>query len=98
MINCQKCIDFLIDYLDGELPEEQRKSFETHLKLCPPCMDYVNEYRRTIEVSRAALKDSTEKPEPCCHMPEALVQAIIKACKQGKGETGGCGCDQDGKK
>lgn len=36
MINCKACVDFLMDYLEGTLPDEQREVFEAHLNRCPP--------------------------------------------------------------
>ena len=32
-MNCHEFIDFIMEYLDGELPEEQRAIFEQHIAL-----------------------------------------------------------------
>jgi anti-sigma factor RsiW len=36
-MTCRELIDFLMSYLDGELPAAQNRSFEDHLDLCPAC-------------------------------------------------------------
>ncbi len=73
MITCRELIDFLHDYVDGALPAAQRVVFEDHLKICPDCVDYVGEYRRTIRAA-ASTKDAGETP-----LPDALVRAILAA-------------------
>lgn len=80
MITCRKLIRFLDDYVSGELPEPMRKQFESHLQACPPCKAYLESYRATIELERASLRCSgSAAPEP---MPEALVHAILQACRE----------------
>lgn len=84
MKQCKKCIEFLADYLDGELPEEQRAEFEMHLNLCPPCREYLDSYRETIKVTRQCMCDHPGREDDCQtppKMPESLVQAILHACK-----------------
>jgi anti-sigma factor RsiW len=72
-VNCRECTDFLHDYLGGELPETQRRIFEGHIQLCPPCLTYLDSYRKTVTLG-ALVKD-----EPVDPLPEALVQAILAA-------------------
>lgn len=88
MITCRKLIKFLDDYVAGALPEPVRRRFESHLEACPMCRLYLESYRATIELERAALrcgqggesaKPAEAKPEP---MPEALVEAILKASRE----------------
>jgi anti-sigma factor RsiW len=47
-VNCRECTDFLIDYLNGDLPAAQQRVFEGHLELCPPCLTYLESYRATL--------------------------------------------------
>lgn len=98
--SCKECIEFLIDYLDGTLPQAKRVEFELHLELCPPCDRYLQQYRTTIRLGQEAMKERVEKSPP----PEALVRAIMAAMHGGKpgekraesggesGPSGGCGC------
>ncbi len=54
MITCQQFEDFIIDYLEGELPNWQRALFEFHIKTCRECRDYLAAYRRARSIARAA--------------------------------------------
>jgi anti-sigma factor RsiW len=65
-----------MDYLDGTLPLAQRMSFKLHISLCPDCRRYIDSYKKTIEIGRAA-HDTPEIADP----PEELVQAILKSRK-----------------
>lgn len=84
-MNCQELIEFLRAYDDGELPAEVKQTFEAHLKHCPPCADYLSEYRRMIDLCRGSVPCCEEvKPEP---VPEQLVQAVLNAKKSGTPQT-----------
>lgn len=72
-MNCREMTDFLSAYLSGEMPPDERDRFEEHLKYCPPCVQYLDGYKKTIEVGRK-----------CCEhekaaVPEDLVQAILNS-------------------
>lgn len=74
MRTCREVIDFLGQYVEGELPEAQRSEFERHLELCPPCVRYLDSYRDSIRLARDACAEApTEAP------PESLVRAILAA-------------------
>lgn len=72
-MNCRECTDFLHDYLSGDLPESQRRVFEGHLELCPPCLTFLETYRKTVA------QCDLVKEEPTEPLPEALVKAILAA-------------------
>ena len=82
-MTCQELIDFLLAYLDEELPPEQRQVFEEHLRRCPPCIHYVETYRLTVHVSRVACE---VREEPCAQPPEKLVRGILAALR-GEGRS-----------
>lgn len=75
MLTCQELIDFLTDYLDGQLPLSQRLAFELHLSLCRDCRSYLHNFKTTI----AAAKQSGEQT---ADMPEDLVAAILKSRRE----------------
>ena len=77
MITCRQFEDFILAYLEGALPGRQKFVFETHLKVCRECRDYLAAYQRTIEVSRRAF-DRPDSPVPD-DVPEDLVKAILAA-------------------
>lgn len=74
---CKDCIDFIDAYIDGELSGDVRAEFEEHLEKCPPCIDYLKSYERTVK----ACKELHEpvKKDVCRELPEGLVKAIMKA-------------------
>lgn len=76
-MTCHELIDFLTDYLDGQLPTTQRLAFELHLALCRDCRAYLHNFKTTIAAGRQAFDAPNDPvPEP---VPEELVQAILKA-------------------
>ena len=72
MKTCQDCIDFIVDYLDGQLPEADRERFEDHLWRCPPCIEYLNSYRETVRLAKEA---GRETPAPPCPPPRPLLSS-----------------------
>jgi len=51
MLTCKEIIeDFLADYLDASLSPEVVAELERHLENCPPCLTYMNTYKRTREL------------------------------------------------
>ena len=76
-LNCREVIEFLMAYLDGELPAARQRVFEGHLGRCPPCVTYIETYRKTIALGRDALADCRDES-----LPEELIAAILAAMKQ----------------
>jgi len=84
MMTCQQLIDFLADYQSEDLPAEQREVFEQHLKLCPPCLRYLETYATTVDLAKEVCRCEEDRP---AEMPEKLVQAILSACRCEENET-----------
>jgi predicted anti-sigma-YlaC factor YlaD len=70
-MTCRELIEFLNDYVDDDLPDDQRKRFDEHLGLCSECRKYLATYRQTIRISKAAMKEQKAV------IPEKLVKAIL---------------------
>ena len=79
MITCRQCDDFLDDYLDGTLAWDKKEVFEQHLSYCPPCVQYVEAYRQSSSLARAASPSVAQESEA---MPEDLINAILAAQKK----------------
>jgi len=76
-VTCRELIDFLGEYLDGELPRDVRLRFDEHLAACPECSAYLETYRRTVKLAKDAFRDPDDPvPED---VPEDLVKAILSA-------------------
>ena len=80
-MSCRELLEFLDDYLAGELETAVRSEFETHLAQCPYCRDYLQTYRDTIRLG-GSLCDDPQAQVPD-EVPEQLVQAILAAREKG---------------
>lgn len=85
MISCRELVEFLAEYVEGTLPIREREAFEEHLRVCPPCVDYVKMYRATIELGKAACGGAAGAPPP---MPPELKRAILEARRRGIEDRG----------
>jgi anti-sigma factor RsiW len=74
-LTCRALVDFLMAYLDGELPDRERRVFEAHLRVCADCVAYLRSYEATVRLERQAF----EAPEASVpdEVPEELVAAIL---------------------
>lgn len=57
-LSCQKVVERLLDYIDGALSDEERQKLERHFKLCPPCREFLRQYRCLPELCERALRQS----------------------------------------
>jgi anti-sigma factor RsiW len=78
MLSCREFIEFIMDWLDGELDPGVRREFAEHLEMCPDCVDYLESYRRTVALGKAAWESPGDAPVPD-DVPEELVQAVLAA-------------------
>jgi anti-sigma factor RsiW len=51
---CRDGVEMLMDYLEGTLPEADREALDAHVASCPRCMAFVESYRQTPRILRAA--------------------------------------------
>jgi anti-sigma factor RsiW len=75
-MTCRELVDFLMDYLDGQLSESERLCFEEHLGECPDCVAYLTTYKQTIQLGKDACTAGDAIPSD---VPEDLVRAILAA-------------------
>ncbi len=75
-MNCREFVDFLMQYIEDELPEEQAAVFRQHMLDCPPCETYLDTYRETVRLGRGVCREDESLPDD---VPEALVAAILEA-------------------
>ena len=47
-LTCQELVELVTDYLDGALDPRTADAFEAHLRVCPGCERYVDQFRVTI--------------------------------------------------
>ena len=53
MLTCREFVDFLAEYLEGRLSEDQLARFNGHLAACPSCVSYTRSYRTRCGWGRA---------------------------------------------
>ena len=53
-IACADGVEMLIDYLEGTLPAADRELVQAHVSGCPRCVAFVESYRQTPRIMRAA--------------------------------------------
>jgi len=78
-MSCRRTIDdFLMRYFEGGLTLSERIRFNLHLAMCIHCRRYLDSYRKTMALEKAAgASDDDSQPPP--DMPEQLVKAILAA-------------------
>lgn len=76
-LTCRELIDFIVDFFDGRLPPAQNAHFESHLEVCPDCVNYLDSYRQTVRIVKEAL--AQEEDAVTAGVPEELVTAVLRA-------------------
>jgi anti-sigma factor RsiW len=51
---CRDGVEMLMDYLEGTLPPADREAIEANDSGCPRCVAFVESYRQTPRILRAA--------------------------------------------
>ena len=83
---CRELADFLLAYLDEELPARDARAFRRHLFWCRACRAYVESYRTSVQLARSLGQPLPNEPaEP---MPEALMEAVLAARAEARREPG----------
>jgi RNA polymerase sigma-70 factor (ECF subfamily) len=59
---CKEVFSLLSEYLNLELPPDACQEIETHLAGCPPCIEFAESLRKTVDLCRHY--QPTELPEP----------------------------------
>ena len=70
-LTCAEVVELVTDYLEGRLPESERRRFDEHLTECDGCRAYVEQMRTTIAVS-----GRLTPPEPTAELEERLLEAF----------------------
>jgi anti-sigma factor RsiW len=67
-VSCQKAYDLLFDLLEGHLPTETEKRVRAHFGACPPCLEFLESYRKTPHLCRQALAKE---------VPDEVTQSLL---------------------
>jgi anti-sigma factor RsiW len=61
-MSCKELVELVTEYDEGTLPAADRARFDAHLGLCPPCVEYLAQMRRTIEAVGFAAPELERTP------------------------------------
>ena len=50
-LSCQELVELVTDYLEGVLPEGDRRRLEEHIAGCDGCRDYIEQMRATVALT-----------------------------------------------
>jgi anti-sigma factor RsiW len=67
---CQELVELVTDYLDGNLPVCDRTRLEAHLRVCPPCVVYLDQMRDVVALAGRV---------PAERLPATLRDGLVEA-------------------
>jgi anti-sigma factor RsiW len=47
-LTCKKLVEDITGYVEGTMPDGERRRFDEHLDLCSGCRNYIDQMRATI--------------------------------------------------
>ena len=59
-ISCREVVELVTAYLDGALEPEIVQRMDAHLKLCPVCVEYLEQVRTTSRLTAAVATSELE--------------------------------------
>ena len=74
-VTCREFESFIIDYVEGELSDRQRKMFDWHMVICPMCKVHFETYRKAIELGQKVFEEESDEVPESVH--SELVNAVI---------------------
>jgi len=57
---CREMVELMTEYLEGTLNADARERFETHLRGCDGCTEYLAQLRAQIAMSRRLSEDALD--------------------------------------
>jgi len=76
-LNCRELVELVTAYLEDDLPSGERKRFDAHLAGCEGCTTYVEQMRRTIELTGRLHVDD---------VPREAEEALLRAFRDWKAQ------------
>jgi anti-sigma factor RsiW len=70
-MTCRELVEVITDYIEGTLPDDDRRRFEEHLGGCPYCVSYLEQMRATID-TLGELREESLAPEVRNELLEAF--------------------------
>ena len=78
---CKELFALLSEYVDGELPASTCGEIEAHFADCPPCLQFLDNFKQSISLTKSF--ETTEKidppdPELRAHLESAWQEAVAR--------------------
>lgn len=70
-LTCRELVELVTMYLEMTLPPPEKVRFEAHLTACPGCVNYVEQMRRTVQLT-GALREDGIPPEAKARLLDAF--------------------------
>lgn len=77
-ITCAQAIEFILAYLEDELPAEQHEIFTAHLAICEACRNYLASYKATLRALQEAAP-TAHASDDLPALPPELRAAILSS-------------------
>ena len=84
--DCQEVFSLLSQYLDRELPDDICQELDEHIAGCPPCVEFVNSLKKSLQLCRSCAEMEQPGPLPPADR-ERLFAAYQQALKTRRGEA-----------
>ena len=68
---CADIVKLVTDYLEGRLTPAERRRFESHVAICPPCRAFLDQMRTTVELV-GTVREEDVPPEMEGHLLRAF--------------------------
>ena len=81
--NCKEVFAILSEYLDLTLPPDACREVEQHLEGCPPCIEFAESLRKTVELCREF--EPSEMPAPLSEKAREDLQAAYRRMLEARG-------------
>jgi anti-sigma factor RsiW len=75
--DCKDLFAALSQYLDAELPEGDCAAIEAHIADCPPCVEFVNSLKQTVNLCKSP-RPAAELPP----IPDEVRRKLLEAYRQ----------------
>jgi anti-sigma factor RsiW len=77
-IKCRELVELVTAYFDGALSPAERTHFEAHLRGCPWCARYIEQMRKTVELTGRLREDD---------LTPKMRDTLLKAFRDWKAST-----------
>ena len=85
-IPCEELKDKIVDYVDGELPQDEAQIVARHLSECPQCRQTARDLKRSLGLARVLWQDNLEEATA---VRSNAVGAGPRACPSSEGNHRG---------